>query len=340
MENRPGDILYCDSRKEVIDKANPVLDENVLKIMYEFIHDRHEVHKNKDVLKLPKPWTKNEIFQRVKFTNVFRQLDRESRNAIDNICSNHDYSLMDRCFNTILMRLWNKYESFLKATGDGKLIKFPMSDFDYQRICTNIETENMKGKYAWFSAAYNTSSVRNLGLKNGESRGFMTPVWFAKNYLTVDFWKELSFTKTPRELVDVIGKIPYIGGLFLTYQFFVDFTYNDDFWFSENEFVVSGLGCSRGIEHLFLDSDGMTPEECIFWLRDNQESMFGMFGYEPDKLFDDLPKCDRRLNVMSLENCFCELSKYIKCKAAIADGRKPRAKCNYDGIGRTTNLVT
>ena len=45
--------------------------------------------------------------------------------------------------------------------------------------------------------------------------------------------------------------------------------------------------------------------------------------WEPHLLFADLPKEDRHLNVMSLENCFCELSKYIR---AVEGTGRPRNK--------------
>ena len=45
--------------------------------------------------------------------------------------------------------------------------------------------------------------------------------------------------------------------------------------------------------------------------------------YDPYKLFSDLPIYDRCINVMSLENCMCELSKYIK---AVKGTGRPRNK--------------
>ena len=40
-------------------------------------------------------------------------------------------------------------------------------------------------------------------------------------------------------------------------------------------------------------------------------------------MFSDLPEGERTINVMSLENCFCEISKYLK--AHYGTGR-PRVK--------------
>lgn len=118
----------------------------------------------------------------------------------------------------------------------------------------------------------------------------------------------------------------YLGiGDFLAYQMFVDMTYIEEFPFSENEFTAAGPGCKNGLNELFEDKDGMSYEECLFWVRNNLEQEFIKRGWKWDakKLFCDLPEYDRCLNVMSLENCFCELSKYIR---AVTGTGRPRKK--------------
>lgn len=117
---------------------------------------------------------------------------------------------------------------------------------------------------------------------------------------------------------------------FLAYQVFVDLTYCPEFQFSENEFTVSGPGCDAGVNLLFTDKGGMTPAECLFWLRDNADDVFGKrFFYD---LFSDLPEHDRCINVMSLENIACELQKYIRCVDSIQEGKKPRGKVSTDRL--------
>ena len=98
---------------------------------------------------------------------------------------------------------------------------------------------------------------------------------------------------------------------FLAYQVFVDLTYIEDFPFSENEFVIAGPGCKRGMDKLFIDRDDMTYEECLFWLRDRFDKLMSWLdrkGHWP-------------------ENCFCEFSKYMKA----LDGTG-RPKVRYDGV--------
>lgn len=339
MLDRQKDIPYCGVRKDVIDQAVIQLDADILSYLYEFVKDRYTVHYNKDVLKIAAPWTDNTILQQVKFTNVRREHDRESKLLIEHIASKTDMSIKDRCFNIMLMRFWNKYESFRVATG-GKLLKFPLSDADFDACVDRINKET---EHKFWSGAYYTAPVRNYKTKKYgresaelESGYADSPLYFARSLFTDDLWDRMESADSPKELFDILKKLPNMGN-FICFQWFVDFTYMPDFWFSENHFTVSGPGCSKGIDLLFKDRDGMTHDEAIFWMRDNQHFMFKEFGYDPKDLFKDLPVHDRFINLMSFENLMCELQKYVKCKASVAIGKKPRGKMNYDGVGKVVS---
>lgn len=126
-------------------------------------------------------------------------------------------------------------------------------------------------------------------------------------------------------------------GPFLAYQIWVDFTYIPEYPFSENHFTIAGPGCRAGIDLMFLDKDGMTHEECIFWVRDHQYQLFAQYGYVQEQFWSAEAPEDQCMNVMQLENMFCELSKYTRCVEAIERGEKPRGKVGYDGGGRYKN---
>jgi hypothetical protein len=111
----------------------------------------------------------------------------------------------------------------------------------------------------------------------------------------------------------------------MAYQIFVDFTYIPEFKFTENEFTISGPGCSRGIHTLFSETGGLTDDELIFWVRNNMERICEENGIEMNfyELFSDLPEEQRYWNVMSIENCFCEYSKYHRAHSGTG---RPRVK--------------
>ena len=81
---------------------------------------------------------------------------------------------------------------------------------------------------------------------------------------------------------------------------------------------------------VFSSKRDLTPEELIFWLRDhwNELNQYNTHhgnkaAVYPKKLFRDLPEEDRVMNVMSIENCLCEFSKYYKVYYGLG---RPRQK--------------
>lgn len=159
---------------------------------------------------------------------------------------------------------------------------------------------------------------------------------------TLPFNRLVEQFKNPTNQMEVVETISEIKGLktFLAYQIFVDLTYCPEFPFSENEFTVAGPGCRGGLDLVFEDYDGMTHEEALFWLRDNADTVYGQFGYDPKELWYGLPVEEQCFNVMSLENCFCETLKYIRCVEAINNGEVSRTRVNYNGGVKTTNKAT
>lgn len=149
-----------------------------------------------------------------------------------------------------------------------------------------------------------------------------------------DYFERLLECESPDEVYQAMYDEIEGLGPFLAYQIWVDFTYIPEYPFSENHFTIAGPGCRAGIDLLFLNKDGMTHEECIFWLRDHQDSIYGDYGYVREQFWSAEEPWDQCMNVQQLENHFCELSKYTRCVDALQQGKKPRGKVGYDGEGQ------
>ena len=326
MRNKPADILYCGVREDKIKTARPILhDENLLHL-YNFITRRYKIHLRKDVLKKPQPWTKDPVLQEFRFTNVRREHDRETLWLIKHITDNPKLSYEDKLLNCILFRLFNKHET-------SELINQPIhfsKRYDPEAYRGVFEaTEKDDPQYIFFTGAFITGGMKRAlkwYLPRGTEEDSM-PMRVMKfmEYLYNDgVVNKIKACLTQRSVYDLLRG--YLGiGDFLAYQMFVDMTYIEEFPFSENEFTAAGPGCKMGLNFLFIDKDGMSYEECLFWLRENLGVLFTrVLGkpWDPEKLFRDLPPHDRCLNVMSLENCFCELSKYIRAKTGTGRPRK------------------
>lgn len=325
MRNKPADIHYCGVDEQKILTAKPKLNEENLRHLYNFITRRYKIHLRKDVLKKPQPWTKDPVLLEFRFTNVRREHDRETKWLIQHITSNPNLSYEDKLLNCILFRLFNKHET-------AELIGMPIHFSDhysgwdpeaYRKLFEDAIKEDPHRVF--FTAAFHTVGMKlTLQKVTGEDYAPMRIMKFMRVLCDDKFPQKIGKCRDQQEVFKTLISYQGIGG-FLGYQMFVDMTYIEEFPFSENEFTVAGPGCVMGLNELFEDKDGMSYEDCLFWVRNNIEQEFIKRGWKWDakKLFCDLPEYDRCLNVMSLENCFCELSKYIR---AVTGTGRPRKK--------------
>jgi hypothetical protein len=319
MKNKPKDEFYCNVSEERIKKSCPKLKLENVKLLCEWISERYEIHLKKDIKKQKKPWTENKILKKYKFCNVRREQDRESRWLIKNIAKNKNLSYENKILNTILFRLINKSET----TEMFGLLNF--EEINYKKIKGQLDlSKKQNPKYVFFSNAFFTSGQKNAAKKlfSKEKNQIIRIIKLTEHYKKQKIIEKIKEAKNQKQIFEELKNLPGIG-IFLAYQIFVDFTYMKKFPFSENEFVIAGPGCKKGLKLIFQNADKMSDEECLFWLRNNQNKLFKRFGYFPKKLFSDLPKFDRYLNVMSLENCMCEFSKYYR---ALKNQGRPRIR--------------
>lgn len=324
MKNKPADTLYCGVSKTRIKKAKPVLNERNLLYLYNFIKRRYVIHLRKDVLKKDPPWTTDPVLRDFRFTNIRREHDKESKWVIEHIANNPELSYEDKLLNVILFRLYNKHETAELISMPFKFSQTP--DWNPEWYRSLFEAALVEDpKRVFFTAAFHTVGMKNTLKKvTGEDYAPMRILKFIKILINEGLVDDIKACVNQQEVYQTLTDYNGIGR-FLAYQFYVDMTYIAEFPFSENEFTVAGPGCVMGLNYLFENRDGMTYEECLFWLRDNLDRLFvEELGKDWDakRVFWDLPEEDRCFNVMSLENCFCELSKYIRAKDGTGRPRK------------------
>lgn len=327
MRNKDRDIKYCGVDEKKIVQAVPKINEGVFThLVQDYIIGRYKLHLQKDIEKLPAPWTTNEILKNYRFTNVKRELDKQTKWLIKNISTNNNLSYKDKILNTILFRLFSKYETMEIIGAPFEFSKNRTKEY-VNKICKNVEKYAADNpKYKWFTTAFFTNGVKGiLGRIVGSQ--YIHPVRVIRYLFELSegmydkdsYWykavKSILDAQTQEECYKALRSQPAFGD-FIAYQIYVDFTYIKEFPFSENEFTVSGVGCIKGLKYLFSDFDGLSYEEALFWLRDNIEQLANdilkiNLKFVLNKLMYDVPYYDRNMNVMSLENCMCELGKYM-----------------------------
>lgn len=331
MQNKMADIPYCGVSQQKIREAKPKLNAVAVKHLYDFVTERYKIHIRKDFLKQKAPWTNNPILSQYKFCNIRREHDRQSQYLIKNISTNPCLSLEDKIVNSFYLRAWNNWDTMKDLGGPWTAKSLYSSQMKEQvrSIYHQLASEDPDRK--WWSSAYNQGGTKqawrypdpNEKINKEDDiplRVFHIGPWL-KEHNTVEKLLNASDQKAAFEAIKEIQGFAD----FLAYQIFVDLTYIEEFPFSENEFVVAGPGCKKGLNKLFDDYNGLTHEEALFWLADNIDEIFNEVHppFWAGRLFVDLPQEDRFFSVMCLENCMCEFCKYIR---TVEGNGRPRVK--------------
>ena len=129
--------------------------------------------------------------------------------------------------------------------------------------------------------------------------------------------EKIAKCKTMKEAFFLLKSYPLIGD-FMAYQLVTDINYSDVVNWSEDEFTVAGPGAVRGIKKCFLDREGMSNEEIIYYMYEHQDEEFKRL-HLPFKRIGNRP-----LQLIDCQNIFCELDKYAR--VALPDLKSNRVK--------------
>lgn len=307
MKYKLHDIPYCGCRADKIQSALPIIDENNFKMFVYWINERSKIHIKKDLYHMPSPWTEDVVLQKVRFTNVRRELDKQTRHLITRVCE-AELPYETKIINIILFRMLNKIDSL-----DG-ILPIDYSNPEYVSKVSDW-IESLPKDHKPFNNVFMVSGMMGsinawIGKRPSQIQSCIDA---CASWYYYGIAHNIAKMTKANDIYEYLHNLTGIGS-FLAYQMFVDMTYCPECPVSENEFVVAGPGCKEGIKLLFDNRNGMTPEECLFWLRNHWLELCKIHNCEfnPDELFPDIPQEDRYMNVMSLQNCCCEFSKFYR----------------------------
>lgn len=304
MLNKSRDVLYCGCNIDKIKQAKPVLDSDLLDLYVSYQKERTNIYYKKEVLKQNPPYTDQSYLRDYRFTNTRRELDKESKILIENVL-NKDISNKNKLMNSIFCRGFYSKVYPLNLL-EQKYIDFEnLDNSDYYNYL--LETLPETSPRVYLCGGFIKGCRCDLKKEKIEFKSSLDATLKSLSRNINHFYKNFWEIETPKEIMD--NKIKNMN-FFLKYQVFVDMTYLSEYPFSENEFVLSGRGCSIGIKLLASDLDGLTPEEFMFWFRDNISILRPDFN--PEEMFFFLEPEDRNWGVMQIENSFCEFQKLLK----------------------------
>jgi hypothetical protein len=245
------------------------------------------------------PWTSDSILKAYRFTNAYRAADRVSQYLIREVQARPDRPQTAReiFFRTMLFKIFNRIETW--ETLEVALGPIEWRNIDLEKVDRTLEDLRSRGQKI-YSAAYIMPSPR-LGHRSKHSNHIALLARMMEERVPECVRRARSL----RSVYDLILRYPSIGP-FLAFQYTIDLNYSSIMGFEEAEFVVAGPGALDGISKCFEDTGGLSPEDIIYWMTDQQETEFRRLGLTFPGLFG------RRLQPIDCQNLFCEISKYAR----------------------------
>lgn len=249
----------------------------------------------------PPPWTSDPILQTYKFTNAYRASDRVSQFLIKDVIYSGPQDANELFFRTVLFKLFNKIETWKyleHVLGDISLSSYCYADYD------RALTKAMETGRSIYSAAYIMASG---GSVFPTKRKHQAHLMLLEQMITEDVPYRLSDCNTMERGFQILRSYPMVGD-FLAYQLITDINYSALTDFSEMEFTIPGPGARDGIRKCFSSLGDLSEADVIRLVADRQESEFARLGLDFENLWG------RPLQLIDIQNLFCEVDKYSRVK--------------------------
>jgi hypothetical protein len=294
---------------------------------WRFAADRNAILLDR-VRGLPAPWTDDPILGRFKFCNSFRAADRISQYLIREVIYGDPAQGLpaeDDFMRIVLFRLFSKertWEALEDASGGLR-----RSTLDAVKLGDTLEAMRAEGPI--YTAAFILAAPTGFGHK-AKHRNHLALV--ADMFRSGGLGLSLARAESLGDIFDALIAYPMIGP-FLGYQIAIDLNYSEHFAFEEDEFTVPGPGALRGIEKVFSDRGGESPQALISHMVDRQEEEFARLGLDFEGLFG------RRLHAIDCQGLFCETDKYARQAFPELKSNRVRIKQEYSPDPRPLELT-
>jgi hypothetical protein len=335
---------YAAWYKDLPDESFSVYEPN-LRLFFETMHERQLIWKRRFIDRKERPWTENKIFQESKFTNVYRELDRNSQWQIKNILLDDKLSLTNLIWKLMVFRFFNNPETFtFEPKGKGVQLSLfegnseePISakkwrngipdydDYDEDEFSRFIAGVRSSGQNP-----YTTAYLINSQATPGKPRDYcytcvVVPTLHKR---LPELIKTVLTAKKAEDIIAFLKSLPSVAD-FIAHEFYQDFTYiprytNRKFMrFNQNDYTNVGPGASIGIRLIYPNLKTIKEQkQAIYWLRDVAEDWLTKISDEKGEKMPYLNwnKTLRRYEIQDecnitlhqIEMWLCEFQKYWK----------------------------
>lgn len=296
---------------------SPTPREGVYEIYWQFAAERQRVFEAR-VAGTRWPWTEDRILQEYKFCNVYRAADRVSQYLIRDVAYRQDDSSpADRLFQIVAFRNFSNIRTW--ATVTEILGRSPRITDIESGAFENTLTQAKNRNGGLYTGAFILCATDAYGRK---TKHLNHVELFRDMFVRSRLAERILEASSLEDVYDLLHAFPLMGD-FMSYQMAIDLNYSEYVDFSENDFTKPGPGALRGIKKVFSDLGGLTPQEVIMWMVENQEAEFKRLGLEFNGLWG------RPIQAIDAQNLFCETDKY--CREAVPElaSARSRIKARY-----------
>lgn len=257
------------------------------------------------------PWTSDPVLLRHRFTNCYRAADRVSQYLIRDVCYAGSQRPAEILFRTLLFKMFNRvstWELLAAALGELTWARFDLEVYD--RVLTQAFTTG----HRLYSAAYVMPPPRL-----GGSRKHTNHLRLVEQMMASGLAGGLADADSLQAVFRLLRSYPAIGD-FLGFQLSIDLNYSILVDFSEMDFVVPGPGARDGIRKCFGPAADGIEAEIIRYAADHQDEYFGRLGLQFASLRG------RPLQLVDIQNLFCEVDKYARVAHPAVTGHSGRTR--------------
>lgn len=284
---------------------------------FKFIQERHYMWLDRFILKNESPWTLDTILNNYKYTNVYRELDRNTVWFLINIVNNSDMDMETKVFNTFVYRLINNPDLIYEVGGLPVSLE-GASDFLNKLIDVEVLFK-LTGRTVFTNAYF----IRPTQPKMHKLEGYVKNI-FAKVLEDMDNLMKVVLYSTPEEFMKYVTSYVAVGD-FIGYELYCDYVHlgaNFDF----DSFVNVGPGAEQGLMRVFgkIPKGTLAKVEAISRL----SLLFPKFIMNEGLTFAFLDE-DLGVNLRVIEHSLCEYHKYCTQKDVLASGKKRQRRMKF-----------
>jgi len=292
-------------------------------MFFRTMYERQMIWKRRFIDKQERPWTDDAILRDYKFTNVYRELDRNSQWQIKNILLDGELDLRNLIWKMMVFRFFNNPETFefdpknKELQGDlfGDKVRSGLKQINDFNDCKSAKDwrngipsfeEYDEAEFSQFIAGvrsvglnpFTTAYLINSQATPGQSRDYCyTRVVIPYLHSKMDeLIKIVRAASDPMEIIKYLKTFPSVQD-FIAHEFYQDFTYIPRYTdkqfmlFDQNDYTNVGPGASIGIRLIYPNLKTLKEQKhAIYRLKekaDEELSKIGEFSYlhwdKPDK---------------------------------------------------------